>query len=538
MSKLVKLARILMPRICIAAAAVFAAAASCSAVRPDPWTEFRNHELARMAESGSPESFYTVYEGSFGPMEIRLLTWLAGDNLFRMDSDMGIVKVAMGYDGNKGWIQMGDSPARELSSAEEEDVFSSLYFDGFEYLNDSELQVGEPQARNWGGAKVWEISLVSPQGYKRDLFVADGSWELAGYRAYGTSTGLMKLFDSEWIEGVQVPNRVEMEVEGIPIPLNLKLVEAEVNVEIAPDLFVPPAGTASSLIALSDEKTVVLPLQREDTGMVVIDGALGYARGLFLFDTGAAHTVLDARAAASARFKEDRPFTAIGVGGTADSRIVRGGESVSVGAGGGFRMPDDSFFIVMDLGTVSKEMGVELAGIFGADLLSKAEIRLDFARGEMAVTTNEPGDSEGGKKPVNSSDESIIRLGELVLVEGEYGPDKSKITLLVDTGFRGKVGILSSGAERMGLDVSPARGRGFVSGIGGVTRLEGSVKELDVQLFGRSWKIENAPVISGPVSSLVGGSADGLIGIELLSELVLEFDYANGVIRVIESAAN
>ena len=156
---------------------------ACSAAgRPDPWTEYVKAEKARLEQAGEPGGFYSVYEGSFGPAKMRLVTWMLGDDLFRVDSDMNVIKVSMGWNGDSGWVQMQGGAPRQLSDAEKADLLSSKYFDGLDYLNDPALKSENKGATDWDGTKVWEIDLTSPQGYRRDNFIKDGTWDLAGYR--------------------------------------------------------------------------------------------------------------------------------------------------------------------------------------------------------------------------------------------------------------------------------------------------------------------------------------------------------------------
>ena len=142
---------------------------ACSAAaKPDPWQEYRRIELRRIEEFGEPKSFYAVYKGSFGPATIRMATWFLGDEMFRADSDMGIISVSMGSDGKNGWIQTKGSKPRVLSSTEQDELFSSKYFDSTEYLSDEALtyEIGKPE--KWDGKNVQVVELTAPEGYRRD----------------------------------------------------------------------------------------------------------------------------------------------------------------------------------------------------------------------------------------------------------------------------------------------------------------------------------------------------------------------------------
>jgi hypothetical protein len=73
----------------------------------------------------------------------------------------------------------------------------------------------------------------------------------------------------------------------------------------------------------------------------------------------------------------------------------------------------------------------------------------------------------------------------------------------------------------------------IVSGVGGVTKLKGRVPEFNISVMGVEREFKNVPVISGPIASVVGGAADGLLGTLFFEGMKIEFDYASGKISVL-----
>lgn len=523
---------------------LFLAVSCASSAQSDPWQEYKSRELARIAEFGEPESFYSVYEGSFGPAKMKLATWMLGTGKFRLDNDMGIMSVSMGFDGENAWIQTKGGKPRALSSAEEKELFSSMYFDSTEFLTDETLKYEIAGTEDWGGVKVWQVKLESPEGHERDLFISDRDWEIAGYRVYGTSTVLVKVADVTRSGAMAVPGKVEMELANLNLKLSFNLIEAREGVEIDPKLFLMPQGKYAPLVVSGDTGSATLNLQKNAAGMLVIDGLLDGKSGKFLLDTGASSSILDSSFIKGAKITEESGFSAVGVGGAQEAKIVRLETEVSLGSSGEVTLPDEITYMSMDLSALTGAMGESLAGIIGEDLLTRAKVRIDFVAGTMTVTPYsasllgaEPSifDAFLGEAPKSDPEKGIFpifEIGGLILVDAFLG-DGVEERFIVDTGFHGMLGIFEGAVKRLGLDVKKPRAGAFMGGIGGVTEMKGVVSAFSAGFFGQSYDFTDLPVISGPIESVVGGSAAGIVGVEFFEGRIVEFDYSNKQIRLL-----
>ncbi len=512
----------------------------------DPWLEYKAKELARIEEFGEPKSFYAVYEGTFGPAQIRMATWMVGNDLFRVDSDIGIVSVAMGSDGTNAWMQTKGAKPRKLSKSEEEELYTSKYFDSVEYLTDNTLKYEIGGTQNWENGKVVEVRLTSIDGYRRDLFIQSNTYELAGYRSYGTSTVLVKIHDLEWYGAMSVPKKVAMQIENLNLSLEFKLVTAEIDVEVDPTLFMPPAGELKPLIT-STVSPVFMDFISSPSGLIFIKGSVGEHSGTFLFDTGASSSILDESIIESLNVVEESGFAAVGVSGAEGARIVKITEHVSIGDSKQIELPNEIGYIVMDLTSISKGIGNTILGIIGNDLPSRGKVAIDFPKKRIRVTpyTKEAlGRSEENplaslfgatEKPKLAANEfELIFIGDLVAIKSMLN-DSHDASFILDTGFSGEVGLLPTAVESFNLKLSAPKALDIVYGIGGVTKLKGWISMLKVQALGFESEITNIPVISGPIASVVGGSADGLIGSRFLLNLHFELDYNGGVLRILST---
>jgi hypothetical protein len=94
---------------------------------------------------------------------------------------------------------------------------------------------------------------------------------------------------------------------------------------------------------------------------------------MFLLDTGASETVIDARYAARARIKLGKPITLTGGGGARDAR--RGEEAWLHLPGGPSAKLKPA---VADLSAAARGMGQPLDGILGDDFLRRFVVELDY----------------------------------------------------------------------------------------------------------------------------------------------------------------
>jgi hypothetical protein len=99
----------------------------------------------------------------------------------------------------------------------------------------------------------------------------------------------------------------------------------------------------------------------------------GGPEGMFLLDTGASETVIDARYATLARVKLGGPITLTGGGGVRDARQ---GEDAMLHLPGG---PSGRLNpAIADLSAVARDIGQRLDGILGDDFLKRFVVELDY----------------------------------------------------------------------------------------------------------------------------------------------------------------
>ncbi|MBV9511220.1 MAG: aspartyl protease family protein [Caulobacteraceae bacterium] len=124
-----------------------------------------------------------------------------------------------------------------------------------------------------------------------------------------------------------------------------------------------------------------LPAELHGGLMFVRAATAGGPSGLFLIDTGAAATVLDARLAAQRDIVLGDPVRVHGGDGDLAAQQA---ENVTLALPGAAPLRIDP--LVADLGPVSRGMGLTLDGVIGDDVLRRFVVTLDFRAGRIRLS--------------------------------------------------------------------------------------------------------------------------------------------------------
>jgi len=199
--------------------------------------------------------------------------------------------------------------------------------------------------------------------------------------------------------------------------------------------------------------------------------------GWFAFDTGASHSVLDTSAAAQLEMQDVvLSMVRSGAGGEFGFRIARC-ESFTVGPVT-WRRP---LFGVTDLSALSRAFGVELAGVFGSEMLAQAQWEHD--RFAAKLTVHPPNASWEGRD-VNWID-ARYNGGHFMVSAGFEGHEG---VFVVDTGGGGRgVRFDSEIVERLALLEGRRTSTVTTRGFGGTAQVRlGKIGSFE--LGQRTWK--------------------------------------------------
>jgi hypothetical protein len=265
-----------------------------------------------------------------------------------------------------------------------------------------------------------------------------------------------------------------------------------------------------ALAASARAAPTTLPCQFRD-GLIFVSVAIGAGPpGLFLLDTGAATTVLDARFAQAAGVRLGEPIQLRGGGGATEARQA---EDVALTLTGEPPLLTDP--VVADLGGPSRGMGLRLDGILGDDILRRFVVTLDY-RGQTVRL------ADAGKAP--PADAVTMRLLATPFVGAtiENAGRRAAAAFQIDTGANTALALWAPfAAQALALE----RGRpAYGVGVGGPTRGEvGRVESLDVA--GRRIIAPKADYADQVRPDDAGGDYGGVIGGPAWAGLVLILDF-------------
>ena len=192
-------------------------------------------------------------------------------------------------------------------------------------------------------------------------------------------------------------------------------------------------------------------------GLIFVRATVGDGpEGVFLLDTGAGESVIDARYAAATHVKLGDPLTLRGGGGARDARQ---GEDVHLRLPGGQSGLIDP--TVADLSAVASGMGQRLDGILGDDFLSQFVVELDYRRRRVALRAPETVTPPQGA--------ARMRLGRtpFVLARVGRGARAAEAEFQIDTGSNTALEFWRPFARASFPDASGYEGQGL--GVAGAT---------------------------------------------------------------------
>jgi len=254
---------------------------------------------------------------------------------------------------------------------------------------------------------------------------------------------------------------------------------------------------------------VTVPSQFHD-GLIFVSVSIGAGPpGVFLLDTGAAATVLDARFADAAHVKLGDPTHVVGGGGAAQARQA---EDVALTLAGEPPLLTDP--VVADLSAPSQGMGVHLDGILGDDVLRRFVLTLDYRGHAVRLSQAEPA-------PADAVAMRLIAT-PFVLATIEDGGRKPTAAFQIDTGANTALAFWAPFAAQA---LAPRRTQPTLGvGVAGDTRGRlGRVEALDVA--GHRIASPQADFADQLHPDDAGPDYGGVIGGPAWSGLVLTLDF-------------
>jgi ankyrin repeat protein/predicted aspartyl protease len=283
-------------------------------------------------------------------------------------------------------------------------------------------------------------------------------------------------------------------------------------------------GETDSLSALefpADKAEVVVDLHRAEALLLVPVRINGRDAGLFILDTGASHLQIDRTVVQELGLPQVSRGTVRGVGGTLDME-VHALESITVGEVTLHR----SFIGAFDMSKVHLETGTDqIAGILGNEFLRHVAFTVNHREAELVLY-----DPSEFDPPAEDSAHPIRLLDSKPAVTVSL-EQEAIAWFILDTGYDGEISLDAcySRLQQHWLDVRPWNRR-QVAGIVGVHDQRESRLEY-AELLGK--EVDGVVLnYSGESGGLPSGPAAGTVGMALLHDSRITFDYGRGRVWV------
>jgi hypothetical protein len=272
-------------------------------------------------------------------------------------------------------------------------------------------------------------------------------------------------------------------------------------------------GLAFALALVASAQAAEIPATFRD-GLIFVRASIGAGPpGVFLLDTGAGTTILDARFAGAAGVKLGDPIRLVGGGGAANARRA---ENVRLTLAGGGDIGGEVDPTVADLTQIDRGMRTHLDGILGDDLLRRFVVTLDY---RASVVRLDPPDSA-------SAPADAVRMGGLIVpfvaAHVQQGGRGADAEFQIDTGSNTAIELWAPFARRAFPDAAVTPGAGM--GVGGFTQTErGRLDALVVA--GHTITGPQANFADRTMADDAGPAYGGVIGGPAWRGLVLTLDF-------------
>jgi ankyrin repeat protein/predicted aspartyl protease len=270
------------------------------------------------------------------------------------------------------------------------------------------------------------------------------------------------------------------------------------------------------------KKQLIIDLQRGGHLLFVEVMINGKEAGVFVLDTGAGHTVVDTKVADRLKLLEIGKATVRGTGGSTKG-TVRKVRSLRIG-----EFESGAHILASaDLSSWTDTLGVDIAGLLGADVFSALPFSLDYSKQTITFFAREQ-----FKAPANAKAMKLILLDRRPAIKVRIDQEFSGL-LLLDTGVQGMLQfdrdyLANNKALRPEIILGDVESVGIA---GAEQMIRGRIKTLEI--LGR--KLVNVqahfPTIKAgptPKPGQVSGQMPtrmGLAGGRLLRDFFLTFDY-------------
>src|SRR5437763_4075483 len=342
------------------------------------------------ARAASGDSHWDTIKGLHADGRIELSRWPGtwsrdeglADGRFVVRSDVGVFRIAEGFDGHVRWRQDASGGIHPLNGACSKRVTVSdawLTRRGWLRPDAEHAKVGSVSTHIENARRFAVIDVVPSDGEPVQLWFDDRTHLLdRTVRTMSISTLTVRYGDYRRVAAVQLPFIIESrdsstsDVETIHVDRWTLTAQFDERTFTAPE---PPDDCT-----LEHETTVPLDID----GLVVVSAKLNGRAFDFIFDTGG-HNIVTPAVAEMIGLK---PVGQGASGGAGAGEITQQYVRVDRLEIGDARLRDQHFYVLpLQYGTVEPGARPPLAGLIGLELFERFAVRLDYPRKTLTLRT-------------------------------------------------------------------------------------------------------------------------------------------------------
>lgn len=443
-------------------------------------------------------------------------------------TDIGILNLTQGFDGETAWIKDQNGQLLELTGSDKQTLVSTAYSVGMSYFLEDRMP---------GNVEHLKDTLIDDQSYYVFSALPDGGDSLwlffnaGNHRLEITREKLDEvsiysyLSDFRNIDGIEIPFK---SVTRSSIPqLNsiLETVELEFNIPVDYSIFSMSRRDTVDYYYPEDADSVAISFDYYNGRIFLKAGVGGNEAITFILDSGAGSNIIDKTYAEEIGLEPQGDFPAKGIAGYGSAAIA-GIDSLNVGEIKLF----GRIVGIIDLSAMGLKLPGKIGGVLGFDLLSKFPFRVDYDGGKLVLYN-----PEHFRAPDSELSADFQLHMKVPLVEAFYGDVKGQF--LVDFGNPLGLVLHKSYVDKHNLKetFTDIKGMGSrIGGVGGVSRAYAAT--------GSRFRIGSME-ISGPALMVAEGEhgvvestlIDGNIGNLLLQKFSVVMDYDRKKLYILPS---
>ncbi|MFH0944744.1 MAG: aspartyl protease family protein [Planctomycetota bacterium] len=466
-----------------------------------------------------------LIQGGGEQMGVDMTYWaiLHPDGRFVMQTE-GLLPGTSGFDGKTCWsVDWGGTPQTLRLSDRHRTLATTWFPYGLALQPDGPITFSLDESSEMDDDDEGVlVAGVRVGDFESRLLVNRESWLPVGleYKSEAGTPVRQTFADHRQVLGVTLPFFVSSVQEGGFVD-EFRIDSVQEAPRTLADPFAPRQARPTDMEFDPDQPSEV-KVRRVPSGHILIRASLdGGDERWFILDSGAGAMCISPEVADEFEMESFGKVPAAGVGGLTVSRFRRGA-SLTVGP----LYLANPTFVELDLAFLEPLFGVEIAGICGFGLFSRAVVVLDLKQNTLALHDPDQFQLENPKW------EDLILYSRHPVVRASFEGDHAGL-LRIDTGAGGTVTFHANSVKKYALLEDRETNASAAGGVGGMIQMRtGQIAWFE--LGGHRFEHPSVDFAIEDKGAFSDEDIDGNLGTRFLEPFRLVFDYANERIAFVE----